>query len=684
MLNEEELFTSINKRSSKIYSIASEKMAGIFVDSLFTKILVKAQKRGSVTKHFIDGIWSELNECLSRQHEFSAFGDGLISKLEWQLDDKEDDFYNGKKVRPGHIQSHLDVPRRMWVDQIDKAINGSNICIIKASSGQGKSTLLYRYAHDFWDEKYIYVLKSVQSTKEVELVKDFLKYLKKIDFPILLLIDNADFQTALWPDIAGFCTGMGIRVLVTTRSEDWFRFSNPNVANYEIIQPDLDFDEAKEIYKVFSKRNKIHENAVSYQWAFEKIGKPHLLIEYVYLLTHGEMLKERLDRQIRHISEKEDKVKIELLRLISSADLLGSPLNIKKILKEINFGSDPQNIIKSLEGEYIEIANGYLQGLHWVRSQHLTQLLHGQVIRITDTVIRLLELIPETNLAYFISNCIVHEQIDNDEILSSIISNIEKYSLKEMEEIIRGLFLGGERIFFIGNKIHFEKAFDLLGHSGVSLLGMSTTPTNMINAIENLSAIQTNDTIEKLKSIVSKITGNVRGVELCRKFASLIETKRILNKLTKDSLFEAPNIFYWLKLAGIKIDTSLFMKQFLDVLEFEKYDEKSIYRILSGLFEYSRNEYFIWYRKSCGSFHNFLQYKTETLELKLENNELSIAFIQLNDDLSPNEQAMSRLEKYRDALPFCSKYSSHEINLLPFNLEPSVRDTYYVARPKSA
>ncbi len=674
-LNEEELSTSINKRSSEIYSISSEKMASIFIDSIFSKFLVKAQERGSVTKHFIDDIWSEINESLSRQHEFSAFGDGLISKLEWELDDKEDDFFDGKKVRPSHIQSQLDVPRRRWVDQIDKAINGSNVCIIKASSGQGKSTLLYRYAHDFWDEKYIYVLKSVQSTKEVELVKNFLKYLKKIDFPILLLIDNADFQTALWPDIAGFCSGIGIRVLVTTRNEDWFRFSNPNVTNYEIIQPDLDIDEAKEIYKVFSKRNRIHENVLSYQWAFEKIGKPHLLIEYVYLLTHGEMLKERLERQIKHISEKEDKVKIELLRLISSADSLGSPLNIKKTLKAISFGSDPQNIIKSLEGEYIEIANGYLQGLHWVRSQHLTQLLHGEVIRITDTVIRLLELIPETNLAYFISNCIVHEQIDNDEILNNINSNIEKYSLIEIEEIIRGLFLGGERIFFIGNKAHFEKAFDVLGHSGVSLLGMSTTPTNMINAIENLSAIKTNDTIEKLKSILLKITGNIRGVDLCLKFAGLIETKRILNKLTKDSLFEAPNIFYWLKFAGIKIDTSLFIKQFVGVQEFEKYDEKSIYRILSGLYEYNQNEYFKWYRKSHSSFHSFLKYKTETLELKLENNELSIDFIQLNDDLSPNEQAMSRLEKYREALPFCLKYSSHEINLLPFNLEPSVRDT---------
>ncbi len=675
-INEEELLTSLNKILLNLFNISSNKMAEIFIDSLFALFLNKAEKREFITKILLDEIWKDLSENITRQKEFSAIGDGLMSKLEWQKDANPDDFYDGKKVRSGHIELQLDILRNKWLDKIDKGINGANVCIIRASSGQGKSSLLYRYAHDFWDEKYIYILKSVQTSKEVELVKDFLKYIKKFNFPILLLIDNADFQTALWPEVTGFCSEMGIRVLVTIRHEDWFRFSNPNVSNYEIIQPDLDLKEAKEIYDTFSKQNRIHDNVVSYQWAFERMDEPHLLMEYVYLLTHGEMLKERLDRQIKQISElSEDKTKIEILRLISTADFLNSTVTIKKILQHISFKTDPKHIFDSLKDEYIEIKDGVLQGLHWVRSQHLVSLLHRQIYSLTETAVKLLALIPENNLAYYISNCIIHDDIDNYEIMNNLNSNIGNNSLKVIEQIFKGLFLGGEQCFFKKNKVNFDEAFDLKGHSGVSLLGMSTTPTNMINAIDSLENIKNNETIEKLKIILSKISREPRGNELCRIFAELIDTKKIINKFEKDSLLNARDIFYWLKFAGIKIDTSFFSEQFKEVKNFEKYNEKALYKLISGLYEYDKNEFFKWYNQCHDDFHSFLQYKTDSLDLVIENNELTINFIQLNNGLSPNEQAMSRLEKYREALPFCSKYSSHAINILPFDLEPSIKDT---------
>jgi hypothetical protein len=675
-LNEYELFNSIKNDISDLYNAASSKIAAIFIDSLFSRFLYIAEKREIVSKHLLDDIWKDLNENISRQQEFSAFGDGLISKLEWREDHKHDDFFDGKRVRPGHIASQIDIPRYRWLERIDNGIAGTNICIIRASSGQGKSTLLYRYAHDYWDEKYIYILKSARTAKEIELLKDFLKYLNELDFPILLLIDNADFQTALWPEVAGYCSEIGIKVLVTIRHEDWFRFSNPNITNYEIIQPELGFNEAKEIYEVFLKQNRIHQDVISYQWAYEKIGMPHLLMEYVYLLTHGEMLKDRLIRQIKQFTSlREDKIKVEILRLISAADSLGSPINIKNLITNIPFDTDPQNIIDSLGNEYIEIKDGIMQGLHWVRSKHLTDLLHGQIYRLTDTAIKLLELIPLRNLSQFISNCIVNENIDKTAIFEKLKSKMKKYSLKEIEQVFTGLFLGGERQFFHNNKSYFDEAFELLGHSGVSLLGMSTTPTDMIDAIESLKNIKTNYNIEKLESIKLKIGDKNRGKNLCRDFSKLLNTKVFEKKFTKNELLKAPSIFYWLNIAKIKLDASFFVEQFTDIRELEELNEEVFYSLLSGLYEYDHNEYFNWYNQHREPFNKYLRYKTDSINLTINSNELSINYIPFNDELTANEQAMRRLNQLRKALPFCSKYSSHAITLLPFGLEPSVKDT---------
>ncbi len=143
-LKEKDIITSIRNNISVFYKPSSPKIVDIYIDLIFSRMLEIAEKREIVSKLILDNIWKDLNESMARQQEFSALGDGLISKLEWREDHKIDDFFDGKRTRPGHIVSKVDVPRYKWIEPIDKAIKGSNTCIIRSSSGQGKSTLLYR------------------------------------------------------------------------------------------------------------------------------------------------------------------------------------------------------------------------------------------------------------------------------------------------------------------------------------------------------------------------------------------------------------------------------------------------------------------------------------------------------------------------------------------------------------
>ena len=70
----------------------------------------------------------------------------MIKRISWEVDKTTNDFFDGKKTRPGHIVSGLDVKRPKWLERIDSAVRAAKICVIRSSSGQGKSTLMFRFA----------------------------------------------------------------------------------------------------------------------------------------------------------------------------------------------------------------------------------------------------------------------------------------------------------------------------------------------------------------------------------------------------------------------------------------------------------------------------------------------------------------------------------------------------------
>jgi hypothetical protein len=320
----------------------------IYILVLVSKFLGWAKDRKTVYQTDLESVRAEIGENLAREREFQAYGRGLIDRISWEFDANITDFFEGKGTRPGHIAANIDVKRPKWLEKINKAIDSSKICILRSSSGQGKSALLYRYAYEQWPAENTFILQVVETQEHVEGVRNYLQFRAKLGLPILLLIDNAGWHTRLWPLIAQECAALGVRVLVAVRNEDWHRFARESLTSYEILEPTLDLDEARQIFKIFQSEGRLHASVDSPEWAYERIGEPHLLIEYVYLLTHGCMLEERLRDQMKQFSEQnEDPAKIEILRRTSLADTLGAPLLADKLLKNIQLRDDPQQVLKN-------------------------------------------------------------------------------------------------------------------------------------------------------------------------------------------------------------------------------------------------------------------------------------------------------------------------------------------------
>ena len=98
-------------------------------------------------------------------------------------------------------------------------------------------------------------------------------------------------------------------------------------------------EEAEKVFQLFKDAGKIHPSIGNWQSAWEKVADRGLLIEYVYLLTQGEMIEERLSRQVHLLSlELDSKSKLEILRLVSVADLCSVWMPTSSLINSIENG----------------------------------------------------------------------------------------------------------------------------------------------------------------------------------------------------------------------------------------------------------------------------------------------------------------------------------------------------------
>jgi len=172
--SEDSALHKIRHRIAEHFGVGSQAV-DVYVRVLFERMLTWAIQRRTITQQNISEIISEIGEALAAESNFQAVGRGLISRIDWSTPTRADDFFEGKHTRPGHVQNRLDVARAKWISRISKALTTNKTCVLRAPSGQGKSTLILRYARDHWAEGSTFVLKIAESEEQAEAVCDFIR-----------------------------------------------------------------------------------------------------------------------------------------------------------------------------------------------------------------------------------------------------------------------------------------------------------------------------------------------------------------------------------------------------------------------------------------------------------------------------------------------------------------------------
>lgn len=268
----------------------------------------------------IDGYYKEYQKSLVRLGDLNSSLDAksLYSK-----------FVQGVSVQPDHIRNNFDLSREYWESIIAEKISNNYATILKGASGQGKSTLCYRFLIDYYPEELIFCVRSITSEQQAENLVVALKGITKHSDNTIIYVDvnPSEFQWVYFLQELQ-ARGVSVPVLISIRDEDFNMTPlNSNSIRIEVVELELTQNEANNLYNRYTEKVP-HSQFRSFEEAWCTFGENGPLIEFIYLLTNNQTLKQRLQNQIDSLlREKVPDTWLELLQVVCYSGRLGCSID---------------------------------------------------------------------------------------------------------------------------------------------------------------------------------------------------------------------------------------------------------------------------------------------------------------------------------------------------------------------
>ncbi len=377
------------------------------------------------------------------------------------------EFYQGISTQYKHILANFDIIREDKLQFIENSLQKKKVVILHGASGQGKSTLAYRYLKEFVPEKWRYEIRLIEDRQHaLRIARALSGYANAVNAPMVIYIDVSPRDKG-WPDLLKELSGHNnFYVLVTVREED-FRREYISKSDFDFESIEITFDE-KEAARIYEKLAAIKQPGqfLSFKDAWSRFGSSGPLMEFVYLITQSESLRERLRSQIDRLHDmvregKMGKNELGLLRMVAVASAYDARLDAKLLCELLNL-EEPARTLDLFEKEYLlrQSAKGkHIEGLHPIRSSIVADLLTNAALNpwlkvATDC----LSLIVEDDFEIFLLYSFSRRTEDSRNMLDTLLSlqpktwtglvgvfralmwqGLSQY-VKDNEELIRILF----------------------------------------------------------------------------------------------------------------------------------------------------------------------------------------------------------------------------------------------------
>ena len=668
------LIAEIEKALIGTYEINTDNVS-LFANSIKILCFEKMEQRAYVTKAELDSQIQSVKIDISKGPQNPAHS--WIRKLDYSKPslDEGRSFYEGKKATPADIASGFSIKRPSLEKDVINSICENTVTVIKASSGQGKTTLALQAAYILQNEYIPYQLLWCDEIKEIGNIVQYFKARIQLGEKILILIDNLDNHLSKWNYLVQLLQSelhCHYKLLITSREIDWYNYSGnlSNIQSLKVIKPALEEKEAIEIFNLFREAKQLHPSITSWQRAWNKIAERQLLIEYVYLLTHGEMLSERIASQISEIGQSSSgKAKCEILRKVCFADLCGVRLSVVNLYasQSEDSGSDFGELLKSMESEFLVHVNaerGYIEGLHPIRSKHVVDRLH-EFLPVDNTAISVIKIAGKADLPVLFSH-LPEFNLNSDEFFRNIVEVLwDKNDLSNYIPAIQGLFSGSVMQYYLSNQPAFD---DANAHGGLFVISTEMCPFATFKefgvSIDTLDKMQEMFPDNKNIEYLCELRDRIPACNLQKTFVYAF-CNCLYRKLLPLSFAEIKDIASYASISewiyNINSEFNLSASISLDNIWIEP--EKLTLECISTLMYISycgnKDVYMEFVGRNLKRILTYLKQKTKSHKIFIdsEKNAIHVEYIlRLRNIKTGNEQSVSRLKYVCRTLPIFDLY----------------------------
>ncbi|MBP5424032.1 MAG: hypothetical protein J6Y78_16490, partial [Paludibacteraceae bacterium] len=398
-------------------------------------------------------------------------------------------------AKPEHIMAGLDIERGDVENDVETAFRKSNIVIVHGLSGAGKSTFAYRYIYEH-ASAMAYEIRNCNLKNVNDVLASLSAIANGLRIPAMFYFDvNPSNQE--WIEAISVLAGRkDVRCLVTMRQEDW-NIQYPRISStfkFEDITLELHREEGVRIYNRFLEKDVIVRR--SFEVAWEEAEQSGNLLEFIYLLTHGDTLENRIKAQICCESEPNKR----LLRYIGTTNFLGGYINQDGLLKLSGLNMEEvSSSIDNLKHEFFRVEDKVIKDIHPIRTKFVVKalfnnkssFLRGTAMEIFDNID-----IPDGHL--YILRMMKECRITVDELISDF-SNKE-LSPNQAYSIARALLWCGIYDYERKHKELIDELNNQVGSLWEYFLPMNFTGIDIQKSMSVLTGINPNfpDTTEML------------------------------------------------------------------------------------------------------------------------------------------------------------------------------------------
>jgi hypothetical protein len=302
------------------------------------------------------------------------------------------DYRNGVQAKWEHILAGADCVRGERLAEIHRNLTTAPIVIVRGASGQGKSTLGWRYMHDFGAEGLRFHVSRVESRTHASKIANALgDHVRKLKLGAVVYVDVSPSDVG-WSELLSELAAAGLKVLAAVREED-FRRANLSIGDFHYSEVALDRLTREEAAPIFAELHQPQSGGVldfDEAWSRFSTTEGGPLLEFTHLVTQGELLHSRINSQVVRLQNDAvagnhglTQKHIELLALAAVANETGARVSLSGLctVAELSPVSLP---LRVLEAEYLlrldaDSVEGAVAPLHALRSKAVVDSLFNDV-----------------------------------------------------------------------------------------------------------------------------------------------------------------------------------------------------------------------------------------------------------------------------------------------------------------